>query len=375
MTSSTLKAKAIAFYLPQFHPIPENDAWWGKGFTEWTNVTKSQSRFPGHYQPHLPTDLGFYDLRLDEVRVEQAELARRFNISAFCYYHYWFEGRRLLNRPLDQLLSSDDPNFPFFLCWANETWARNWDGLENQVLVKQTYSDEDNANHMQFLLRVFSDHRYFKINGKPLFLIYRPSSIPNFLNVIRGWREAASEAGFPGLYVVGAKTGFVNTGNEFTASTFGLDAILDFQPNRDDFPVAGNMKARIISLARKLLPDFLYQSIKSNASISKVIDYGDFTRNKILKLKETGLEKVIPCVFPSWDNSPRRSTPTIIQNDSPEVFGDWVSAACQAVQGLPEDERVIFVNAWNEWAEGCHLEPDRKFGHSFLEQLSKNLTL
>lgn len=375
MTSPTLKAKAIAFYLPQFHPIPENDAWWGKGFTEWTNVTKSGSRFEGHYQPHLPADLGFYDLRLDEVRIAQAELARRFNVSAFCYYHYWFEGRRLLNRPLDQLLASENPDFPFCICWANETWARNWDGLENQILVRQTYSSEDNTSHIKFLLGIFSDFRYFKINGEPLLLIYRPSSIPNFSSVIKEWREAAIKAGFPDLYVVGAKTGFINSGEEFSANSFGLDAILDFQPNRDDFPAGGSVKSQVIGLARKLLPDSLYQSIKSNASVAKVINYRDFASLKISKLKAADGANLIPCVFPSWDNSPRRNTPTIIQNDSPEIFGEWVSAACQAVQDKPKDERLFFVNAWNEWAEGCHLEPDRKFGCAFLEQLSKNVIL
>ena len=196
------KLRSIAFYLPQYHPIPENDEWWGKGFTEWTNVTKAKPIFRDHYQPHLPADLGYYDLRLPEVRQAQAELAKEYGIGGFCYYHYWFSGKRLLERPFNEVLASGKPDFPFCLCWANESWSRRWDGQETQVLTKQTYDGvSDTKNHIHWLIKAFKDPRYIRINDKPLFLIYRAKEIPELERMIVIWREEAEKAGLTGLYL------------------------------------------------------------------------------------------------------------------------------------------------------------------------------
>lgn len=194
--------RAIAFYLPQFHPVPENDEWWGKGFTEWTNVTKAKPAFRNHYQPHLPSDLGFYDLRLPEIREQQAELARQYGIHGFCYYHYWFNGRRILERPLNEVLSSGNPDFPFCVCWANENWTRVWDGGEKELLLKQEYSLEDDRAHIRSLIDTLSDERYIRIDNKPLFLVYRTGLLPNPKMTSDVWREEAQKAGLADLYLV-----------------------------------------------------------------------------------------------------------------------------------------------------------------------------
>ena len=197
--------RPIAIYLPQFHPIPENDEWWGKGFTEWTNVTKAKPMFKGHHQPKLPGDLGFYDLRLPGIMEQQAELARAHGIFGFCFYHYWFNGKRLLNTPVDNMLSSGKPDFPFMLCWANETWSRRWLGEEKEILIKQTYSEEDDHLHAQWLCeKPFSDSRYIKVNGRPVFIIYRPSDLPDYQKTLLIIKETALKAGLKEPYIIGS---------------------------------------------------------------------------------------------------------------------------------------------------------------------------
>ena len=195
------KIKPIAIYLPQFHPIPENDEWWGKGFTEWTNVTKAQPRFEEHYQPHLPADMGFYDLRLDEARIAQEALAKAYGIYGFCYYHYWFNGKRMLHEPLDKKLKNPEENLPFMMCWANENWTRVWNGGERDVLLKQEYSFDDDYKHILHLIPYFKDDRYIKVNDKPIFIIYRPKFFPDIGKTIEIWRAEAKKAGFPDLYI------------------------------------------------------------------------------------------------------------------------------------------------------------------------------
>ena len=201
MSNLARRARLIAFNLPQFHPTPENDAWWGKGFTEWTNVAKARPLYPGHYQPHIPADLGFYDLRLPEARAAQAELAREYGIEGFCYYHYWFGGRRMLERPVNEILASGEPEFPFCLCWANHSWSTVWQGTADS-LIEQTYPGwDDHAAHFDWLLNAFRDPRYIRVNGKPLFVIYKPDDIPNVREVTSFWRESAIKAGLPGLHL------------------------------------------------------------------------------------------------------------------------------------------------------------------------------
>src|SRR5918911_547953 len=223
----TNKVRAIAFYLPQYHPIPENDRWWGKGFTEWTNVARARPLFPGHYQPHLPADLGFYDLRLPETRMVQAELARTHGIEGFCYWHYWFNGRRLLERPFNEVLASGEPDFPFCLAWANENWTRVWNGSERDVLIGQQYNEEDDRQHIRSLLAAFRDERYIRIDGKPVFLVYRAAKIPDPLRTTEVWREEAQKAGVGDLYLCRIES-FPDERTD--PARLGFDAAVEFHP-------------------------------------------------------------------------------------------------------------------------------------------------
>jgi len=366
-------SKLISFYLPQFHPIKENDDWWGSGFTEWTNVASSFARFPGHHQPQIPADLGFYDLRLDETRDAQARLAATYGIFGFCYYHYWFNGRMLLERPFNEVLSSGKPDFPFCLCWANENWTRAWDGLDRQILMQQQYAPEDSRQHIEWLVRAFLDDRYIKINNCPLFLIYRFDQIPDVEKMIECWRQKARAVGFSDLYLCAVKTGFVQMNDE-EILTLGFDGIVDFQPNRFDFPPARGIRSRFFRGARQVLPGAIYQRIKLSVSANNIVDYRAMVEG-IMRKKWPSNYRKFPCVFPSWDNSARRKSATIIQNDDPSIYGRWIKKSIDNVQTYPDSEKIIFINAWNEWAEGCHLEPDIKYGHKFLQETYNALNL
>ncbi|GAB4304691.1 MAG: hypothetical protein Fur0034_21740 [Desulfuromonadia bacterium] len=358
--------RLIAFYLPQFHPIPENDRWWGEGFTEWTNVRRSTPRFPGHYQPHIPSELGYYDLRDPAVREAQASLAQSHGIHAFCYYHYWFNGKLLLERPLDDVLRSGRPDFPFCLCWANENWTRAWDGQEREILMDQDYSSYDHLEHFRWLARRFADPRYVTIEGKPLFLIYRAEQIPTIGSVIQTWRNLALEAGFAGLYICAVR----NMQYPFTwqeTKEFGIDALVDFQPNPREIRNAHRFRLRYrIGTIWRAIQRLLFPSMRGVYRY----DYGAI----VSYLRDLPpLEGTIhPCVFPTWDNSPRRRTNvTVIQNDDPALYGAWLSHAVSGAARNPEGERIVFINAWNEWGEGCHLEPDQRVGRGFLEETKR----
>lgn len=355
--------RLIAFYLPQFHPIPENDRWWGEGFTEWTNVRRSLPRFPGHYQPHVPSELGYYDLRDPAVRETQASLAGEYGINAFCYYHYWFNGKLLLERPFDEVFRSGRPDFPFCLCWANENWTRAWDGQEKEILISQDYGAYDHRQHFQWLAERFADPRYLRVNGRPLFLIYRAEQIPNLRRVIHEWRTLAVKNGFPGLYLCAVR----NMQYPFTwhqTKELGIDALVDFQPNPRDIREAHRVhpRQRVGTLTRGLRR-ILVPSMRGVFCY----DYGAI----VSYMRQTPpMEGIVhPCVFPSWDNSPRRKTNvTVIQNDDPSLYGAWLSHAIERAGGAPDGERLVFINAWNEWGEGCHLEPDQRVGRGFLEE-------
>lgn len=368
-----IDTKLLAFYLPQFHPIEENDVWWGKGFTEWVNVSQARPRFKGHYQPHVPGDLGFYDLRLGETRLAQANLARYYGIHGFCYYHYWFNGKLMLQKPLSDVLSSGEPDFPFCLCWANENWTRAWDGLDRELLIKQDYTDQDAEEHIKWFIKVFLDKRYIKIDGRPLLLIYRLDNIPDVSAMLKSWRSAVEAAGFPGIHLCAVKNGNVEMCDEDILE-LGFDSIVDFQPNRRDFPSPKGLRQRLYTLARKALPGSVYQRVKVSVYANKLVDYRRMVEGMLKKPWPSEYRKY-PCVFPSWDNSARRTSATIIQNDDPALYGKWLSGAVENVKNYPESERIVFINAWNEWAEGCHLEPDRKYGMAFLEQTRDVLEL
>ncbi|MCK5360382.1 MAG: glycoside hydrolase family 99-like domain-containing protein [Gammaproteobacteria bacterium] len=360
--------KLISFYLPQYHPIPENNEWWGEGFTEWVNVSQTKPRFKGHHQPHIPADLGFYDLRLAEVRQAQAALAKEYGVSGFCYYHYWFNGKILLDRPFREVLSSGSPDFPFCLCWANENWTRAWDGLEREVLMRQEYSNEDSLAHIKWLVDAFRDERYIRVNGKPIVLIYRLDTIPDVSVMISLWRDVAKKEGFQDIYICAVKNGFVEMSDQAILAA-GFDAIVDFQPNRQDFPKPKGLKSWAYHLAKKFFPDVIYQKLKLSISANNRVNYKNMVEIQKAKPWPDSYRK-FPCVFPSWDNSARRSSATIIQNDDPVVYQEWLADAISKVESYPESEEFVFINAWNEWAEGCHLEPDNVHGRGFLEATS-----
>jgi lipopolysaccharide biosynthesis protein len=354
--------KAIAFHLPQYHPIPENDAWWGKGFTEWTNVTKAQPQFPGHLQPHLPADLGFYDLRLPEVRQAQAELAQSYGIHGFCYYHYWFNGERLLERPFNEILNSGEPDFPFCLCWANETWSRRWYGLEKDILMEQTYSEADDRQHMQWLAHAFRDPRYIRVDGKPLFLVYRTNLIPDPLATAKTWREEANRLGIGDIFLCKVES-FPDEHDD--PNLIGFDASVEFQPDWDRLgePLQRN---KLWGLARKLgLADSAYA--KHN-----IYDYGAIVEKMIAKPIPD--YKRFPCVTPTWDNTARRKVKaTILKDSTPELYQRWLQTAIERVTAQDSGEKLVFINAWNEWGEGNHLEPCHHWGHTYLEATKRAL--
>jgi len=348
--------KFIAFYLPQFHPIPENDAWWEPGFTEWTNVVKARPLFPGHYQPHLPAHLGFYDLRSRDTRQAQADLAATHGVHGFCYYHYWFGGKRLLERPFEEVLTSGEPRLPFCLCWANESWSRRWLGEEKNVLMRQVYSIDDDRNHARWLLRAFGDPRYIAVRGRPLFLIYRPSDLPDPHRTADVIRSECLKAGLPEAYVVGVDAH--KPGTDFRS--VGFDSTLVFDPQLGvlpDFMVDGfrgsklrrNLRRGVYSGTLKLYPDAVARDLMSR----RTRDFG-----------------FIPTVYVGWDNTPRRGKNAIVITDStPAAFGNALRGRVRALQQMPANDGLLFINAWNEWAEGNHLEPDQKYGTQYLEQV------
>lgn len=351
---SSVLPKLIAFYLPQFHPIAENDLWWGKGFTEWINVAKARPQFRGHYQPHLPADLGFYDLRVPEVRSAQAELASQYGIHGFCYYHYWFHGKRLLERPFNEVLNSGAPNYPFCLCWANETWTRAWANQTKDMLIEQKYSTEDTLAHIRWLVQAFADQRYIRIENKPVFLIYRPRHLPNPQQMLDLWRSEAVRLGIGEIFLCAVESNDRKIHED--PSALGFDAAVEFQPNSFNLPPASQLS--------KLWRHATGKIIHSNSNL--VIDYAHFV-DFIMNQPKSNYRK-FHCVTPSWDNSARRKQFALILNNStPQKYQHWLDWALQQSQSDPKGEPIVFINGWNEWAEGNHLEPDQKWGHGYLE--------
>jgi len=368
--------RLIAFYLPQFHPIPENDEWWGKGFTEWRNVVTAKPRFRGHYQPHIPADLGFYDLRNEETRIAQAELAKAYGIYGFCYHHYWFNGKMLLERPFNEVLKSGKPNFPFCLCWANENWTRRWDGLDQEVLMTQEYEQYDALQHIEWLEKAFRDSRYVRIKGKPLLLIYNISSIPKVRDMVLVWKKSISEMGYPGLYVCSVRS-FHNYIHDTEAISMGFDAIVDFQPNRRSLP-----HRKISSIPRyafNVLVNSLTEAMQLRHRVGRLPETSVFSYRKMIERSLRDLPanvhyKIFPCVTPSWDNSARKKESAVIQNHDAALYGKWLRHSLQYVMNYEEEERIVFINAWNEWAEGCYLEPDLRNGRRFLEATAREMS-
>lgn len=348
--------KPIALYLPQYHPIPENDAWWGKGFTEWTNVTKATPRFKGHHQPHLPADLGFYDLRLEEARMAQESMAKTYGIYGFCYYHYWFNGQRILHQPLDRKLANVKEDLPFMLCWANENWTRAWDGQQKDILLSQQHSDADDEHHARFLCEAyFQDTRYIRHEGKPVFIFYRPSLFPDIKNTLRIFRNEAQRAGIGELWL-----GYFQGFNVKTKpQDLGFDFGAEFQPDFSNRP-------KLIQTS--FLPDWIekIRQIITNYNTLSVHEYDDFAQ---LQMQRPFQPDVYPCITPMWDNTARRKhAPFILHNSTPEKYGAWLQHIIKNYPWKKSDADFLFLNAWNEWAEGNHLEPCQRWGLAYLQK-------
>jgi hypothetical protein len=343
--------RLLALYLPQFHPIPENDLWWGKGFTEWTNTAKAKPLFRGHYQPHVPADLGFYDLRVAETREQQAAMARAYGIEGFCYYHYWFAGRRLLERPFEEVVQSGKPDFPFCLCWANETWTGIWHGAPNRVLLEQTYPGiDDHAAHFRALLPAFCDSRYVRVNGKPFFAIYKPMHLPDSCRVTDLWREMALEAGLPGLHLVG-----MSVEEDWIPAVHGFDAASTCRmPLRRPWV----SRRRPIQWGRRKYEE--WAGLPTTYSYAEVLE-------TLMPMRVAGHDNY-PCIVHAWDNSPRSGRNGLVLHEStPELFRQILRKAIEVSRHRPPEQNLVLLKSWNEWAEGNHLEPDLRFGKAYLE--------
>jgi len=364
--------RPLALYLPQYHPIPENDKWWGKGFTEWTNVSKARPMFNKHYQPHFPADLGYYDLRVPEVREAQANMAKAHGIEGFLYYHYWFgNGRQLLERPFNEVLQSGKPDFPFCLCWANETWRGAWFGeFENQTLIEQTYPGKDDyVKHFYHLLPAFNDARYIKVEGKPWFNVYMPLNLPDMHLFSEVFNQLAIKEGFPGMFLVGSRCPL-----DWNPYEYGFDAVIGSELSTIRYRDYNKIKKQ--SFKEKLLRKKLSKMFGSmEKKIKPVIIDQPEINDLLITDKEFGFD-YYPCVLPNWDNTPRAMEKGLVfTNSSPELFYAQLEKAVRKVNHLPEERRFVIIKSWNEWAEGNYLEPDTKFGFRFLEQVKKITSL
>jgi hypothetical protein len=365
------EVRLIAFYLPQYHPIPENDRWWGRGFTDWRNVMQGKQLFEGHYQPHLPGEFGFYDLRVGEVLCRQAELARQAKIAGFCFWHYWFNGKLLLEQPLLKLLESGQPDFPFCLAWANENWTRRWDGQENDILMRQEYGGQkDDKRHFAWLLRFFRDPRYLKIQGRPLFLIYRPFHMKDAAATLGRWKRMARQEGIPNPFFMAIRTN-LDSRSDASAVKLGFDGELGFQPNS---PGTHHKILDLTTEMHRLFPELYSEEMQllKHRGVT-VCEYDQawpiMANSPIVPMSSSA------CIVPSWDNSARRIShgAFIIDQAAPPSYQRWLRYEIERCLEEPSKPQVLFLNAWNEWAEGNHLEPDLKFGDGFLESTRRAL--
>lgn len=342
MSNSQAQPRLIAYYLPQFHPTPENDLWWGKGFTEWTNVTKAQPLFNEHYQPHLPTDFGFYDLRVRETRRDQIRTAKQYGIDGFCYHYYWFSGQRILNAPVDDMLADPESDMPFCFCWANENWTRRWDAADHEILIAQQYKPDDDINFIRDLVPVFRDPRYIRVDGKPFLIVYRPQHLPDAAKSARIWREHCREVGIGEIHLCAALTH-----NNRDYKQFGFDSGVEFPPHSLHFPC--------INADIMFFDDFK----------GYVFQFESIARDYLARQYDGD---VFRTVFPSWDNTARtKERALVVLNGTPDNYEHWLGSAIDMTAASGASDPLVFINAWNEWAEGCHLEPDRRYGHGFLE--------
>lgn len=355
------KPKIIAFYLPQYHPTLDNDKWWGKGFTEWTNVGKAKPLFPGHYQPKVPTDLGYYDLRLPEVREAQAVLAKEAGIYGFCYYHYWFgNGKEELELPFNEVLRLGKPDFPFMLCWANESWHKKFwnkdgNGSSKEMLIEQTYPGEkDIIDHFYRLLPAFKDQRYIKIEGRPAFMVYKPKEIPEQYNLIEIWNELATKEGLKGIYFIAYEWEDFSIGNKNRLEAQGYNGITTFG--------IWNACKQETTLKNRIIKKFW--SIFSNRP--NIYDFRQLVDSMFSEIDKD--DNVFPTILPNWDHTPRSGkNGNVFVNATPEVFGQQISTILNLTK--EKINNIIFLKSWNEWGEGNYMEPDLTHGRGFIDAL------
>ena len=352
--------KIIAFHLPQYHSFPENDKWWGKGFTDWDNVKKAKPLFEGHMQPVVPDKAIYYNMLEVDTLKRQAELAREYGVYAFCYYHYWFDGKLLMEKPVELLLKNSDIKTHFCMCWANEPWTRAWDGATSEVIMPQEYgSKKEWKEHIDYLIPFFKDDRYIKINGCPLFVIYRTESISDIDSMIQLWEDVCRKAGFDGIHIVEELNGFQT--QEYSKKS---KAVLKFQPNYEE-KVRGSLVKKIDRLKSKF--------ICQRYDVEKTLYFASYDRvwKRILKdARSETRNNIYPGAFVAWDNTPRKKTKgSVFYGATPEKFEKYFSRlACISNEKKSE---FIFVNAWNEWAEGAYLEPDETTGYKYLDVIKR----
>lgn len=353
-----MNPEIIAFYLPQYHPTPHNDEWWGKGFTEWTNVGKAKPLFLGHYQPKVPADLGYYDLRLPAVREQQAELAREAGVTGFCYYHYWFEdGKEELDLPFKEVLRLREPSFPFCLCWANESWHKkfwNPDGTaDKQLLAEQKYQGEkENTIHFYSLLDAFMDTRYMKLDNKPIFMIYSPTSFENISNFIKLWNKLAKDNGFNGIHFIAYS---LKVDSEYhILKNLGFDSVCSCRIG--ECPGTPSLFKR------------LFTSLRSRLGIPRVYNYKKVVPTLIGDIEKTE-EDVYPTLVPNWDHTPRSGKGGYLySNSTPELFQMHAEQVLSSVRDK-NNNNICFLKSWNEWGEGNYMEPDLKYGRGYIYAL------
>lgn len=382
------KARVIAFYLPQYHPLDINNEWWGKGFTEWTNVAKARPLFKGHYQPKIPADLGFYDLRLPETREAQAELAKEAGIEGFCYWHYWLgKGKTLLSRPFDEVLKSGKPDFPFCLGWANHSWTntlwkQNKAFQKTNTVLEQTYNKDEYVDHFYDVLPAFKDHRYIRVDGKPLFLVFTPRSIPDSHYFISTWQNLAKKNGLPGIHFIGLTENLYSTltdkegkkhirvANVHDSAApryreildMGFDAVNSRGLYRAELIQSGRIKKYFYTILRRLF----------NINFLKIFDYKKIIQH--LFVEEDRWENVYPTLLPNWDRSPRSGkAANIYVNSTPDNFKKHIEKALDIVKDKDPEHKILFLMSWNEWGEGNYVEPDYKYGHGYLDAIRESI--
>lgn len=374
-----MKPRIIGLYLPQYHPIPENDEWWGKGFTEWINVAKARPQFRGHYQPRIPADLGFYDLRVPEVREQQAELALEAGLEGFCYYHYWFgNGKQLLERPFNEVLASGKPTLPFCLCWANhdwtnKTWTKGASLRRDSMIMKMTYSMDDHRQHFMALLPAFRDKRYITVDGKPLFAVWAPNDIPQVEQFIELWQQMARDNGLPGIHFVGyTPNASGRSVNGKKMSLWATNEAADHYNvllNKGFDAVMSSGLFRAQSVCQGKLRMLAYYLAKNTfLPASNRTDYAKTMKHYYVE--EDAWENVYPTLLPQWDRTPRAGARTNPLTDStPEKFQRTVEEAITLIKDKQPEHQILFLKAWNEWGEGNYVEPDQKYGHGYIQAI------